>query len=59
MSLNEFHCERIFLLGGVIINTSEEYNDYVDIRNFDVIETKSLEPFKPKSILELDAFKNL
>ena len=28
----------------------KKYNDYVDIRNFDVIETKkSLEPFKPKS----------
>jgi hypothetical protein len=49
----------VFSCWGVIINTSEEYNDYVDIRNFDVIETKSLEPFKPKSILELDAFKNL
>lgn len=59
MSILEFSCERIFLLGGVIINTSEEFNDYVDVRNFDVIDTKSPDSFKPVSLLEMDAFKNL
>ena len=59
MSVKEFSCERIFLLGGVIINTSEEFNDYVDVRNFDVIDTKNPDVFEPISILEMDAFKNL
>lgn len=38
MTKNEFHSKRIFLLGGVIINTSPNFHDYVDIRNFDVLE---------------------
>ncbi|NJX16439.1 hypothetical protein [Tamlana crocina] len=59
MSINEFTCDRIFLLGGVIINTSEEFNDYVDVRNFDVINTKNTNDFKSVSILETEAFKNL
>ncbi len=59
MSLREFQCERIFLLGGVIINTSEKFNDYVDVRNFDVIDAKNAKQFEPISILELVAFQNL
>lgn len=39
MTISEFTCSRIFLLGGVIINTSEGFNDYVNIRNFEVVET--------------------
>ncbi len=38
MARGEFNCGRVFLLGGVIINTSQGYNDFVDLRNFDVIE---------------------
>lgn len=38
MAINEFCCENIYLLGGVIINTSPEHPDYVDVRNFEVIE---------------------
>ncbi|MDQ1090293.1 hypothetical protein [Siphonobacter sp. SORGH_AS_1065] len=60
MSVNEFSCERIFLLGGIVINTSEEYNDYVDVRNFEVIYTKeSLDEFNPISILNSKAFRDL
>lgn len=59
MSIKEFSCERIFLLGGVIINTSEEFNDYVDVRNFDVINTKDSNNIESVSILETEAFKNL
>ncbi len=59
MSIKEFNCEKIFLLGGVIINTSEEFNDYVDIRNFDVIHVKDGIQAKSISILESEAFQNL
>lgn len=59
LSIKEFSCDRIFLLGGVIINTSEEFNDYVDVRNFDIIHTKSEDSFEPVSIMDMDAFKNL
>ncbi len=59
MAIREFNCEKIFLLGGVIINTSEEFHDYVDIRNFEVIHTGQHEAFVPDSILETEAFKNL
>lgn len=59
LAAKEFNCERIFLLGGVVINTSEEYNDYVDVRNFDVIHLKDEDRIEPWSILESDAFKKL
>ena len=59
MSRNEFNCEKIFLLGGVIINTSEVFHDYVDIRNFDVINVQDETEQEPISILETEAFKNL
>lgn len=59
MSINEFSCKRIFLLGGVIINTSEAFNDYVDVRNFDVIDTENSDNFTSVSIMETEAFKNL
>lgn len=60
MSKKEFPCERIFLLGGIIINTSPEFNDMVDVRNFQVVNTSELEdkPFDI-SILETPAFKDL
>lgn len=55
----EFTCSRVFLLGAVIINTSPEYADYVDIRNFEMIDLKSLETMKSESILANEAFMNL
>ncbi len=39
---NEFHVEKVALLGGIIINTDYGLDDYFDARNFEVIEVKSL-----------------
>jgi hypothetical protein len=60
ISKKEFSCKRIFLLGGIIINTSPELNDMVDVRNFQLINTNEIddEPFDI-SILETPAFKDL
>ncbi|MFD1628289.1 hypothetical protein [Pseudopedobacter beijingensis] len=55
----EFNCERVFLLGGVIINTSPEFSDYVDVRTFEVLDLKNIEQQDLISILQSDAFKNL
>lgn len=55
----EFRCERVFLLGGVIINTSPEHNDYVDIRNFELVEVKLQPPVVTTPVLEMQAFKDL
>lgn len=60
MSKKEFHCDRIFLLGGVIVNTSPEYEDAVEVRNFQMVDTRELNDTVPYfSILESEAFKNL
>lgn len=59
MAKAEFVCKRIFLLGGVIINTSPVFNDYVDIRNFMVYNIADLEEIYPTSILQSEAFKSL
>lgn len=60
MAKKEFPCERIFLLGGIIINTSPEFNDMVDVRNFQVIDTNEIEDKSfDISILETPAFKDL
>lgn len=56
---SEFSCERLFVLGGVIINTPPEVPDYVDVRNFEVFTIADLEEEKPVSILKIEAFKNL
>jgi len=56
---DEFRCNRIFLLGAVIINTSPEYHDYVEVRNFEVIELHHLEPLTSESIMKQEAFKAL
>lgn len=56
---DEFSCKRIFLLGAIIINTSPEYNDYVEVRNFEVIELHHLEPLTSESIMQQEAFKAL
>ena len=40
---DEFHVEKVTLLGGIIINTDYGLDDYFDARNFEVINVKSLE----------------
>ncbi|MCK8520449.1 hypothetical protein M0D21_02655 [Aquimarina sp. D1M17] len=39
---NEFHVDKVTLLGGIIINTDYGLDDYFDARNFEVIDLKSL-----------------
>ena len=39
---NEFHVDRVTLLGGIIINTDYGLDDYFDARHFEVIDVKSL-----------------
>ena len=39
---NEFHVDKITLLGGIIINTDYGLDDYFDARNFEVINLKDL-----------------
>jgi hypothetical protein len=58
-SRSEFNCKRIFLLGGVIINTSPEFRDFVDIRDFDVLTKEQIKEPEFTSILASTAFKNL
>jgi hypothetical protein len=55
----EFNCNRIFLLGGIIINTSPGHHDYVEVRNFEVIEFDKVEPITSESIMNIEAFKSL
>ena len=38
---NEFHVDKVALLGGIIINTDYGLDDYFDARNFEVINLKS------------------
>lgn len=56
---DEFRCNRIYLLGAIIINTSPDHHDYVEVRNFEVIELHHLEPVTSESIIIQDAFKAL
>lgn len=56
---DEFRCKRIFLLGAIIINTSPGYHDYVEVRNFEVIELHDLEHLTSESIMKQEAFKYL
>ena len=39
---DEFHVDKVTLLGGIIINTDYGLDDYFDARNFEVIDMKSL-----------------
>ncbi len=41
----EFQCEKIVLLGGIVINTKAGLDDFFDVRNFEVIDIKSLQAF--------------
>lgn len=59
MAKKEFHCERIFCLGGVIINTDPGVPDYVDVRHFSMYNVADLEEIYPISLLETEAFRAL
>lgn len=39
---DEFHVEKIVLLGGIVINTEFGVDDYFEVRNFELIEIKTL-----------------
>ncbi len=39
---DEFHVNKVTLLGGIIINTDYGLDDYFDARNFEVIDLRSL-----------------
>ncbi|MEM6845375.1 MAG: hypothetical protein AAF944_09445 [Bacteroidota bacterium] len=39
---DEFHVDKVTLLGGIIINTDYGLDDYFDARNFEVVDVKSL-----------------
>lgn len=39
---DEFHVDKVTLLGGIIINTDHGVDDYFDARNFEVVDLKSL-----------------
>lgn len=39
---DEFHVEKVALLGGIIINTDYGLDDYFDARNFEVLDIKNL-----------------
>lgn len=56
---DEIRCDRIFLLGAIIINTSAEYHDYVDVRNFEVIDLHTVDEYTSESIMQQEAFKAL
>jgi hypothetical protein len=56
---DEFHCDRVFLLGAIIINTSPDLPDYVEVRNFEIIEVKNESPISTHSILTHKAFRDL
>lgn len=59
MAKDEFHCNKIILLGGIIINTDPEYQDYIEIKNFEVLETCDILGIKPADAHKLQAFKDL
>lgn len=62
MAGKEFNCERVFLLGGIIVNTSPEYSDAVEIRNFEAVQIRTdcqSNEYPTHSIMETEAFKNL
>ncbi|MEO1052096.1 MAG: hypothetical protein AAFX87_15800 [Bacteroidota bacterium] len=39
---DEFHVNKVTLLGGIIINTDYGLDDYFDARNFEVVDVRSL-----------------
>jgi hypothetical protein len=59
ISKNEFNCETIVLLGGIIINTDPEHPDYLDVRNFEVLNVKDIKTVKTHDFSDFVAFKDL
>lgn len=59
MAKNEFHCQRIIFLGGVIINTDPDHQDYIDIRNFEVLNVSDIKAVKSVDMTHMKAFKEL
>jgi hypothetical protein len=53
---NDMYTNRVFLLGGVIINTSPGLPDFVDIRDFSLVNVKNDEPISTFSILSNESF---
>lgn len=51
---NEIKVERIFLLGGIIINTSVGSHDFVDVKNFEVIDLRIESQLKSENILSFE-----
>lgn len=39
---DEFHVDKVTLLGGIIINTDYGVDDYFDVRNFEVVDLSNL-----------------
>lgn len=56
---NEFHCDTIVLLGGIIINTDPDHPDYLDVRNFEVMNVKDIKTVKTHDFSDFVAFKDL
>jgi hypothetical protein len=44
IQIREFRCEHLILAGAVMINTSPEYEDYVDLREFKVLRVSGSLP---------------
>lgn len=59
ISKNEFHCEKIILLGGIIINTSPDLPDYIDIKNFEILGVNDIKAIKTHDFSDFVAFKDL
>ncbi|HTF82277.1 MAG TPA: hypothetical protein VL947_11140 [Cytophagales bacterium] len=59
ISKNEFHCDKIILLGGIIINTDPSLPDYLDARNFEVLDLKDIKSIKTHDFSDFVAFKDL
>lgn len=59
ISKNEFHCDKIVLLGGIIINTDAELPDYLNVMNFEVINVKDIKAIKTHDFSDFVAFKDL
>lgn len=59
LAKEEFNCKRLFALGGIIINTSPEMSDYVDVKHFEVFQMDDLKEKKPVSILRNENFKRI
>jgi hypothetical protein len=59
LAREEFNCERLFALGGIIVNTAPDMSDYVDVKHFEVFHMDDLKEKKPVSILRNENFKRI